>query len=98
MERVAGRRGREKWRPPLVPLERWSEWDWHRLEQDCGSRKRDAVLREEIRAAVHLYSVLIRDAPRANAEEMRDEAAKLALAAQYVADQVSQVVFSEIGR
>jgi hypothetical protein len=96
--RVPARRGREKWRPPLEPLERWSEWDWHRLEQDCGIRKRDAVLREEMREAVHVYSVLIRDAARVSAEEMRAEAAKLALAMQYVADHVSQVVFSEIGR
>jgi hypothetical protein len=96
--RVPARRGREKSQPPLKPLERWSEWDWHRLEQDCGIRKRDAVLREEIREAVHLYSVLIRDAPRVSAEEMRAEAAKLARAVQYVADHVSDVVFSEIGR
>src|SRR5262249_1359691 len=72
--------------------------DWHRLEQDCGIRKRDAVLREEIREAVHVYSALIRDTPPVSAREMRAEAAKLALAAKYVADHVSQVVLSEIGR
>jgi hypothetical protein len=98
MARVSTRRGREKSQPPLEPLERWSEWDWHRLEQDYGIRKRDAVLREEIREAVHLYSVLIRDAPRVSAKEMRDEAAKLAQAVQYMADHVSPVVLSEIGR
>jgi hypothetical protein len=81
-----------------VPLERWSEWDWHRYELDCGRRKRDAGLREEAREAVHVYSVLIRDAPRVSAKEMRVEAAKLAMAAQYVADHFSQVVLSEIGR
>jgi hypothetical protein len=98
MARVPARRVREKWQPPLKPLEGWSEWDWHGLGQDCGIRKRDAALREEIREAVHVYSALIRDAPRVSAKEMRAEAAKLALAAQYVADHVSQVVFSEIGR
>jgi hypothetical protein len=98
MARVPARRVREKWQPPREPLEGWSEWEWHRLEQDCGLRKRDAVLREEIREAVHVYGVLIRDAPRGSAKEMRAEAAKLALAAQYWADHISQVVVSEFGR
>jgi hypothetical protein len=98
MARVPARRVRKKWQPPLEPLEGWSEWDRHRLEQDCGIGKRDAALREEIREAVHVYSVLIRDTPRVSATEMRAEAAKLALAAKYWADYVSQVVLSEIGR
>jgi len=98
MARVSARRVREKWQPPLEPLERWSEWDWHRLEQDYGIRTRDRALREEIREAVHVYSVLIRDAPRVSPKERRAEAAKLALAAQYWADHVSPGVFSEIGR
>ena len=98
MARVPARRVREKWQPPLKPLERWSEWDWHRLEQDWGIRKRDTALREEIREAVHVYSVLIRDPSRGSAKEMRPEAAKLALAAQYWADHVSRVELSEIGR
>ena len=96
--RVPARRVREKWQPPLKPLERWSEWDWHRLEQDYGIRKRDAALREWIREAVHLYSILIRHTLRVSAPEERAEAAKLALAAQYWADHVSPGVFSEIGR
>jgi hypothetical protein len=98
MARIPAGRVREKWQPPLEPLEEWSEWKWHRLELDCGIRKRDRALREEIREAVHLYSVLIRDAPRVSAKEMRAAAAKLALAAQYWADHLSQVVLSEIGR
>jgi hypothetical protein len=98
MTRVAARRVREKWQSPTKPLEGWSEWEWHRLEQDCGPRKRDTVLRGEIREAVHVYSVLIRDAPRVSATEMRAEAANLALAARYWADRFSQVVVSEFGR
>src|SRR5262249_2346451 len=98
MARVPARRVREKWQPPLEPLEGWSEWDWHRLEQDGGIRKRDPVLREELREAVHVYSVLIRDLCRVSVKEMRAEAAKLALAAQYWADHVSPGVISESGR
>jgi hypothetical protein len=93
---IAGPGRREKSRPPrrrVVPLERWSEGRWRRVEQLVGVRPADVpAFREAIRQAVAVYVRWTRDeTPRPSGDELREEFEKLATAAGYLAERGLQL-------